>query len=230
MRRSDLVQHKEKEKGASTRTTQIVFGERQHLLRVLDSLEGTDLPIARMTQERRILEELIHARTRDLNQINTAWAGKTRQASAGRGFLFAAADQRASARQRQDAEQTGETSVWGDSRKCGAASQCGRSHADVAEPGSQPAALVSRGFQSQHAHAATAAPARSAEASRRKSSLQVSFRSCRLLRILLRSSSARPAALRPAASRHEASKATVHTEVSLQRSMPDFYSPKKNRL
>ena len=28
MRRSDLVQHKEKEKGATTRTSQIVFGER----------------------------------------------------------------------------------------------------------------------------------------------------------------------------------------------------------
>jgi len=51
MRRSDLVQHKEKEKGAATRTSQIVFGERQHLLRVLDSLEGTELPIARMQQE-----------------------------------------------------------------------------------------------------------------------------------------------------------------------------------
>ena len=57
MRRSDLVQHKEKEKGAMTRTSQIVFGERQHLLRVLDSLEGTDLPIARLQQERRVLEE-----------------------------------------------------------------------------------------------------------------------------------------------------------------------------
>ncbi len=33
MRRSDLVQHKENEKKASTRTSQIVFGERQHLLR-----------------------------------------------------------------------------------------------------------------------------------------------------------------------------------------------------
>ena len=76
MRRSDLVQHKEKEKGATTRTSQIVFGERQHLLRVLDSLEGTELPIARMQQERRVLEELIHARTRELNQINTAWDEK----------------------------------------------------------------------------------------------------------------------------------------------------------
>jgi ribosomal 50S subunit-associated protein YjgA (DUF615 family) len=76
MRRSDLVQHKEKDKGVNTRTTQIVFGERQHLLRVLDSLEGTELPIARMQAERRMLEELIHARTRELNQINTAWDEK----------------------------------------------------------------------------------------------------------------------------------------------------------
>jgi hypothetical protein len=76
MRRSDLVQHKENEKKAATRTSQIVFGERQHLLRVLDSLEGTELPIARMQQERRTLEELIHARTRELNQINTAWDEK----------------------------------------------------------------------------------------------------------------------------------------------------------
>src|SRR5262250_1520399 len=76
MRRSDLVQHKEKEKGTVSRTSQIVFGERQHLLRVLDSLEGTDVPIARRQQERRILEELIHARTRELNQINTAWDEK----------------------------------------------------------------------------------------------------------------------------------------------------------
>jgi hypothetical protein len=76
MRRSDLVQHKEKEDTRIGRTSQIVFGERQHLLRVLDSLEGTQLPIARMQQERRILEELIHERTRELNRINTAWDEK----------------------------------------------------------------------------------------------------------------------------------------------------------
>ena len=33
MRRSDLVQYKEKENGKISRTSQIVFGERQHLLR-----------------------------------------------------------------------------------------------------------------------------------------------------------------------------------------------------
>jgi hypothetical protein len=76
MRRSDLVQYKDKEDARIPRTTQIVFGERQHLLRVLDSLEGTSLPIARMQQERRALEELIHARTRELNHINTAWDEK----------------------------------------------------------------------------------------------------------------------------------------------------------
>ena len=76
MRRSDLVQYKEKENGRTGRTSQIVFGERQHLLRVLDSLEGSNLPIARMQQERRSLEELIHARTRELNHINTAWDEK----------------------------------------------------------------------------------------------------------------------------------------------------------
>src|SRR5271170_3391550 len=76
MRRSDLVQYKEKEDGRISRTSQIIFGERQHLLRVLDTLEGTSLPIARMQSERRNLEELIHARTRELNQINTAWDEK----------------------------------------------------------------------------------------------------------------------------------------------------------
>jgi hypothetical protein len=76
MRRSDLVQHKEKEKGLAMRTSQIVFGERQHLLRVLDSLEGTQMSLLRRQQERRTLEELIHARTRELNQINTAWDEK----------------------------------------------------------------------------------------------------------------------------------------------------------
>jgi hypothetical protein len=71
MRRSDLVQTEQK--GDSPRTTQIIFGERQHLLRVLDSLEGTHLPKDRLSQERRVLEELIHARTKELNEINSGW-------------------------------------------------------------------------------------------------------------------------------------------------------------
>jgi hypothetical protein len=74
MRRSDLVQHKEK--AAQVRTTQIVFGERQHLLRVLDSLESTNVLPGRQERERHALEELIQARTQELNQINTAWDEK----------------------------------------------------------------------------------------------------------------------------------------------------------
>ncbi len=118
MRRSDLVQHKEKEKNVITRTSQIVFGERQHLLRVLDSLEGTKPPIARMQTERRSLEELIHTRTRELNHINTAWdekiglvlsaeakpemLEKACEASSRRRFLSLALDQRTSACQFQN--------------------------------------------------------------------------------------------------------------------------------
>ena len=56
MRRSDLVQSPTK--GSTPRTTQIVFGERQHLLRVLDSLETTAVPQVRLNQERRVIEEL----------------------------------------------------------------------------------------------------------------------------------------------------------------------------
>jgi len=59
-----LAAQREREK-ASTRTSQLCFGERQHCCAFLDSLEGTELPIARMQQERRTLEELIHARTRE---------------------------------------------------------------------------------------------------------------------------------------------------------------------
>ena len=71
MRRSDLVQNDQH--SSSDRTTQIVFGERQHLLRVLDSLEGSQLPSARRNHERRVLEELIHARTKELNEVNSSW-------------------------------------------------------------------------------------------------------------------------------------------------------------
>jgi len=74
MRRSDLVQHAGN--GAGGRTTQIVFGERQHLLRVLDSLESSQLPPSRLNHERRVLEELIHARTQELNEVNASWDEK----------------------------------------------------------------------------------------------------------------------------------------------------------
>jgi hypothetical protein len=74
MRRSDLVRHSGK--GKALRTSQIVFGERQHLLRVLDSVERSALPAVRMEQERRVIEQLIHARTQELNRINPAWDEK----------------------------------------------------------------------------------------------------------------------------------------------------------
>jgi hypothetical protein len=74
MRRSDLVQTTVK--GKAMRTSQIVFGERQHLLRVLDSLERTNLPDDRLDTERQMLEQLIHARTKELNRINPIWDEK----------------------------------------------------------------------------------------------------------------------------------------------------------
>ena len=63
MRRSDLVRNAAK--GKTLRTSQIVFGERQHLLRVLDSVERSALPAARLDQERRVIEQLIHAGRRN---------------------------------------------------------------------------------------------------------------------------------------------------------------------
>lgn len=74
MRHSDLV--RTPKKARVMRTSQIVFGERQHLLRVLDSMERTRLPVTRQDQERRVLEELIHARTVELNKINGTWDQK----------------------------------------------------------------------------------------------------------------------------------------------------------
>jgi len=74
MRRSDLVRNARK--GRTLRTSQIVFGERQHLLRVLDSLEHSRSDSSLFQQEKRVLEELIHARTIELNRINPSWDEK----------------------------------------------------------------------------------------------------------------------------------------------------------
>jgi hypothetical protein len=74
MRRSDLVRNASKSR--TVRTSQIVFGERQHLLRVLDSVERSALPAARLDQERRVIEHLIHARTLELDRINAGWDEK----------------------------------------------------------------------------------------------------------------------------------------------------------
>jgi len=74
MRQSDLV--RQPRKGRVMRTTQIIFGERQHLLRVLDSLERTRISDDRMDTERQSLENLIHARTLELNRVNNSWDQK----------------------------------------------------------------------------------------------------------------------------------------------------------
>ena len=55
------------------RTSQIVFGERQYLLRVLDSIERTHLSPHQRRREQHLLEQLIHARTRELNRMNPDW-------------------------------------------------------------------------------------------------------------------------------------------------------------
>src|SRR6266852_3343676 len=74
MRQSDLV--RTPRKGRAMRTSQIVFGERQHLLRVLDSLERTKINSGQLNQERHALEGLIHARTLELDHINPTWDEK----------------------------------------------------------------------------------------------------------------------------------------------------------
>ncbi|HKM90003.1 MAG TPA: hypothetical protein VJX29_05265 [Candidatus Acidoferrales bacterium] len=71
MRRADLVRMPQD--GRAPRTSQIVFGERQHLLRVLDSVEKSTLPAGRLVAERRAIESLIHARTKELDAINPGW-------------------------------------------------------------------------------------------------------------------------------------------------------------
>jgi hypothetical protein len=74
MRRADLAHNPRSKKAA--RTTQIIFGERQHLLRVLDSLEQSDVAPHRLKEDRRALESLIVARTRELDSVNPGWDQK----------------------------------------------------------------------------------------------------------------------------------------------------------
>src|SRR5271156_1584638 len=74
MRRSDLVRNAAK--GKAVRTSQIVFGERQHLLRVLDSVERSALPAPRLEQERRGEGQLGPAPGAGLNRINPGWDEK----------------------------------------------------------------------------------------------------------------------------------------------------------
>ncbi len=58
------------------RTSQIVFGERQHLKSVLDSIQKFHLKHEQLDHEKNMLQELIESRTRELNAINRDWDRK----------------------------------------------------------------------------------------------------------------------------------------------------------
>ncbi|HET7840197.1 MAG TPA: hypothetical protein VFM21_01260 [Terriglobia bacterium] len=58
------------------RGTQVIFGERKHLLEVLLSIQMARIPRARKLGEIRLLKKLIAARTRELNGVTPAWDRK----------------------------------------------------------------------------------------------------------------------------------------------------------
>lgn len=62
------------------RSTQIVFGERQHLKSVLDSLRRSGVPPAQRMAESKVLKRLIARRDLELNRLNPAWDRKIRRA------------------------------------------------------------------------------------------------------------------------------------------------------
>ncbi len=78
MRRSDLLAYARNtthsgHTAALPRTSQIIFGERQYLLRVLDSIEKTQTSAEQRRLEQQPLERLIYARTKELNRISPDW-------------------------------------------------------------------------------------------------------------------------------------------------------------
>ncbi|HSA93166.1 MAG TPA: hypothetical protein VLE48_09170 [Terriglobales bacterium] len=76
MRRSDEPSEFKPKK----RTSQIVFGERQHLSSVLDSILRFGSISERVAREKLALDELIAARTAELNRINPDWDQKLKKA------------------------------------------------------------------------------------------------------------------------------------------------------
>ena len=62
------------------RGSQVVFGERAHLLEVLHSVQRAQLPRARKLAEIRQLKRMIETRTQDLNRFSPAWNRKFQQA------------------------------------------------------------------------------------------------------------------------------------------------------
>jgi hypothetical protein len=78
MRRSDLLAYTRRtalpqQSTKTPRTSQIVFGERQYLLRVLDSIERTLIPAGQRRREQAVLERLIYSRTLELERLNPNW-------------------------------------------------------------------------------------------------------------------------------------------------------------
>jgi len=78
MRRTDLLAYTRRtalphQVTKTPRTSQIVFGERQYLLRVLDSIERTQISAEQRRQEQRLLERLIYARTLELERLSPNW-------------------------------------------------------------------------------------------------------------------------------------------------------------
>lgn len=78
MRRTDLLAYTRRtalpQQSAKTpRTSQIVFGERQYLLRVLDSIERTQIPAEQRRREQGLLERMIYVRTLELERLNPNW-------------------------------------------------------------------------------------------------------------------------------------------------------------
>ena len=62
------------------RGTQVIFGERKHLLEVLNSIQKAKLPRARKQKESGQLKKLIAARTSELNEITPRWDAKFKKA------------------------------------------------------------------------------------------------------------------------------------------------------
>jgi hypothetical protein len=78
MRRTDLLAYTRRtalpqQSSKTPRTSQIVFGERQYLLRVLDSIERTQVSALQRRREQRLLERMIYSRTLELERLNPQW-------------------------------------------------------------------------------------------------------------------------------------------------------------
>lgn len=62
------------------RGTQVIFGERKHLMEVLLTVQKAKLPRTRKLNEIRQLKKLIAARTAELNQITPRWDANIKKA------------------------------------------------------------------------------------------------------------------------------------------------------